>query len=322
MKGLLFAMLPAVLVCAAHAAPPIRVMILDGESAGPYHNWRLTTPVLKEELEETGLFHVSVVTAPPSAEGFSNFHPKWSDYQAIVMNYDAPDWPPNLRAQFQKYVSDGGGLVIVHAADNAFPSWPAYNLMIGIGGWRGRNETAGPYWYYKDGKLVSDSSPGLAGSHGLRLPFQVVTRAPEHPIMKGLPPVWMHVNDELYAALRGPGKNMTVLATAYSDPKNKGTGRDEPMIMVLHYGKGRIFHTTMGHDVFALSCVGFITIFQRGTEWAATGRVTQKVPANFPTANTVSYRVDLAETDPDYLHGASPVVRIEPAAGKAREKTP
>ena len=69
-----------------------------------------------------------------------------------------------------------------------------------------------------------------------------------------------------------------------------------------------IFHTTLGHDVFALSCVGFMTTFQRGTEWVATGRVTQKVPATFPTAKTVSYRVDIAEMDPGFLNGASPVV--------------
>ena len=77
--------------------------------------------------------------------------------------------------------------------------------------------------------------------------------------------------------------------------------------MVLHYGKGRIFHTVMGHDVFALSCVGFITTFQRGTEWAATGKVTQKVPANFPTANSVSYRTDLAAMDPGYNRGLNPL---------------
>ncbi len=203
----------------ASGANPIRVMLLDGQSGGPYHNWQQTTPVLKKELDETGLFQVTVVTAPQG--DFSNFQPEFSKYQVIVMNYDAPEWPANLKTAFEQFVSDGGGLVVVHASDNAFATWPAFNKMIGIGGWRGRNENAGPLWYYRDNKLVSDPAPGNAGAHGARLPFAVTAREPNHPILKGLPPVWMHAPDELYGSLRGPGENMTVLATAHSDPANR-----------------------------------------------------------------------------------------------------
>ena len=100
---------------------------------------------------------------------------------------------------------------------------------------------------------------------------------------------------------------MTVLATAYSDPANNGSGRDEPQLMVLSYGRGRVFHTTLGHDVNAMSSVDFVVTLQRGTEWAATGAVTQKVPASFPTATSVSYRSDLAAMDPGYVKGLNPL---------------
>ena len=188
----------------ADAAPPIKVMLLDGESGGPWHKWQLTTPVLKRQLEDTGLFQVDVVTALPAGGDFSTFKPNFGAYRAVVWNYDAPDerWSAELKATFEQYVTSGGGVVIVHAADNAFPGWPAFNEMIGIGGWRNRDEKAGPRWFMQQGKLVSDPSAGPAGSHGRRVPFLVTTQNATHPIVRGLPKTWMHQGDELYASLR------------------------------------------------------------------------------------------------------------------------
>lgn len=282
-----------------------KVMLLDGESGGPYHKWQLTTPLIKKVLEETGRFEVTVVTAPAATGVLEDFRPDFGSYKAVVFNYDAPDerWPAPLRTAFEQYVSGGGGVVIVHAADNAFSGWKAFNDMIGVGGWRGRTVVSGPYWYYKDDKLVTDPSEGPGASHGRRTPYLVKTRVADHPVMRGLPPMWMHQGDELYAHLRGPGTNMTILATAFADPANNGTGRDEPVLMASSFGKGRIFHTVMGHDVVAMSCVGFVTTLQRATEWVATGAVTQKVPASFPNATTVSYRADLNALDPNFARG-------------------
>jgi hypothetical protein len=290
------------------AAGPIPVMLLDGESGGPYHKWALISPLLKKQLEETGLFRVDIVTAPPVGGDYNSFHPDFRKYAVVVWNYDAPDerWPEALKTSFERYVREGGGFVSVHAADNAFPNWPRFNEMIGVGGWRGRTEKSGPYWYFKDGGLTPDPASGPAGSHGQRTPYQVAVRA-NHPITDGLPKLWMHQGDELYARLRGPGKNVTVLATAYSDPANNGSGHDEPVLMAIGYGQGRVFHTTMGHDINALSSVDFVVTFQRGTEWAATGKVTQKAPPNFPTANSVSYRTDFAAMDPGYKRGLNPL---------------
>jgi type 1 glutamine amidotransferase len=287
------------LVAQGVVAAPIAVMLVDGESAGSYHNWKLTTPVLRKQLEETGLFRVDVVTAPTAGGDLQAFKPEFSKYQVVVLNYDAPDdrWSAEVRKSFEAYMQAGGGLAIVHASDNAFPGWKAFNEMAGIGGWRDRNEQAGPYWYFKDGRLVSDNAPGVAGSHGRRIPFALTVRT-QHPITNGLPATWMHQGDELYARMRGPGRNMTVLATAFSDPANAGTGHDEPQLLVLQYGKGRVFHTTLGHDVAALSSVDFVVTFQRGVEWAATGKVSQQVPRDFPSPAVVSYRADLAAMDP------------------------
>ena len=139
--------------------------------------------------------------------------------------------------------------------------------------------------------MVRDAAPGTAaGSHGPQHAFPIDVRAPEHPVTKGLPQRFMHAPDELYDRLRGPANNVTVLATAYSSPDRRGTGENEPMLMAIGYGQGRVFHTTLGHGAQQLKSVAFIVTYQRGAQWAATGEVTQAVPADFPSQDEPSIR--------------------------------
>jgi hypothetical protein len=290
------------------AAAPLRIMLLTGQSS-KYHDWTKSSPLVKSYLEQTGLFTVDVVTTPPTGADMSGFAPKFSGYAAVVMVYEGAEWPAATKAAFVDYMKNGGGLVSIHDTDNAFPYWPEWNEMIGVGGWGmkadgnigARDATWGPKIRWRDGKVVLDSTTPGNASHPARHDFAVTTRTPDHPIMRGLPVAWMHPNDEIYSHLRGPAKNVTVLATALPDKTKYPTasGENEPMLMTITYGQGRVFHTTLGHvgpkdqpPFKPLVCAGFIVTLQRGTEWAATGNVTQKVPADFPTAEKLSLRAN------------------------------
>jgi uncharacterized protein len=270
---------------------PVPVLFIDGQNN---HDFRATTPHLKKLLEETGLFSVEVATAPAKGGDMSTFKPDFSKYRAIVSNYNGEPWSSETQAAFVRFVREGGGFVSVHAADNSFPQWREYNEMIAVGGWEGRNEKSGPYLRFRDGKWVRDESPGVGGSHGKQHEFLVETRTPDHPILSGLPVRWLHAKDELYDRLRGPAENVTILASALSTKESGGSGEHEPLLMTIQFGKGRVFHTALGHnngkDITSQRCLGFITTFQRGVEWAAMGKVTQKLPADFPSESQVRLR--------------------------------
>jgi type 1 glutamine amidotransferase len=270
------------------AEPSLKALIVDGQNN--HGNWPATSQMMKKYLEETGLFTVDIATTAPKGTDPS-FKPDFAKYDLVVSNYNGADWPKETQAKFVDFVRSGGGLAVIHAADNAFGNWKEYNEMIGLGGWGSRNEKSGPYVYLSaDGKTVRDESPGGGGHHGQQHDFQIIVRDADHPITRDMPREWLHVKDELYDKLRGPGDNMHILATAYADPAKGGTGRNEPMIFTVDYGKGRVFHTPMGHANESQECVGFITTFQRGCEWAATGKVTTKIPADFPSADKTSLR--------------------------------
>ena len=291
------------------AEEKLKALIIDGQNN---HNaWPKTTAMMKKYLEDSGRFTVDIQRTQftwkggallkefplndgktyddlPQPKPDPDFKPDFKNYDVVINNFgwNAAPWPDETNQAFDAFVKDGGGLVIIHAADNSFGDWQAYNRMIGLGGWGGRNEKSGPYVYIDEaGATIRDTTPGNGGSHGPQHEFKIVIRNPDHPITKGLPRTWLHAKDELYQKLRGPADNMTILATAYADKDLRGTGRNEPMMMAIDYGKGRVYHTPMGHADYSVQCVGFITTLLRGAEWAATGKVTlTEIPADFPTA--------------------------------------
>ena len=291
------------LACAAFAcahrsppapAPAIRVLILDGQNN---HDWRRTTESLRLTLTETGRFAISISTtpekgAPPAA--WQAWRPDFSAFDVVVSNYNGEAWPPQVQADFVGFIERGGGAVMVHAANNPFPDWPAFNQMIGLG-WRKADQGDRITVDDATGALLrTPRGQGPNSGHGPSHLFQLKVRRPDHPIMQGLPAVWLHGKDQLSHGQRGPGANMIVLDSAFSALDRGGTGAHEPMTWIIPYGRGRVVTTLMGHqwrdqaDSDALDCIGFRTVFTRSVEWAATQRVTIPVPANFPSATALS----------------------------------
>lgn len=272
----------------AQGAEKIKLLLITGQNN---HDWRRTSPMLSSMLTDTGRFDVTVTTTPlPKAtpSDWNAWRPDFSQYQALVLDYNGEDWPAPVKQSFEAYVRGGGGVLNIHAANNPFTGWTAFEEMTGL---LWRPKTAGPSIYLdENGKPVTiPAGEGSDASHGERHDFVVTMRDAEHPIAAGIPVRWMHGFDELYHAQRGPAKNLHILASAYSDPAKKGTGRHELVLWWIPYGKGRVVTFLLGHlwegqkELDALRCVGFRTIVQRAAEWAAVQKVTIPVPGNFPT---------------------------------------
>ncbi|HYT87440.1 MAG TPA: ThuA domain-containing protein [Gemmataceae bacterium] len=263
MRGLLMGTLAALLLTAgasqAVGEKAIKVLIITGDHG---HNWRQTTPFLKELLQKAG--HQVDVTESPGKELTAD---TLARYDVLLLNYRntpkgakenaASVWSDANKQAFTDAVKGGKGLVVYHHASSAFTGGSEFEKefeKVIAGGWRKQ------------------------GFHGKMHEF-VVTVRKQHPITAGMTE-FKHGRDELYQnSLILPGSE--VLVTAYSDaakdPKN--TGKHEPMVWVASYGKGRVYHNALGHDVEAMqSSDGFKALLVRGVEWAATGRVTTPVP--------------------------------------------
>lgn len=283
------------------AAPPkkLSVLIVDGINN---HDWRTGTSVIREVLAATGRFTVDVSTTPPAgapASAWDGWRPDFRRYDAVVNNFNGghkPDgvrWPRRVETALDEYLRDGGGLVVFHAANNAFLEWPEYNEMIGLG-WRDISFGPGLVLDEDERVVVVPAGEGFPPGHGPRHDFQMTMVDPRHPITAGLPKHWMHPAEQLTHGQHAPRNprhgaiedELRIVTCAWS----KDSKRREPMDWVRRWGHGRIYTTMLGHawrneDNPNVRCAGFRTMLARGVEWAASGEVTIPVPSEFPSAD-------------------------------------
>jgi len=223
----------------AEAAPKkprtTRVLIITGQDH-PAHKWRQTAPLLAKMLREDPRLQVDVDENPQSLAS-----PNLHEYDAVVlhfMNWKVPAPGPKARENLRKFVADGKGMMMVHFACGAFQDWPEFRNL------------AGRVW-----------DPKKRG-HDPRGPFRVDITDLNHPVTRGLKA--FQTDDELYTCVVGD-RPIDVLATA----RSKVDGKEYPMAFAFSYGKGRVFHCLLGHDVKALSFPAVSQLFRRGCAWSA-----------------------------------------------------
>jgi type 1 glutamine amidotransferase len=286
---------------AAADEPKIRVLIVDGCSN---HDWRLTTRAIRAILEPTGLFDVAVSTSPPSAAspGWDEWRPKFRDYDVVIQTYNdlgggAP-WPAEVRADFEAWVHDGGGVYVWHAGNNAFPDWPAYSQMIGLG-WRKKNQGVALRIDDEEKIVRIPLGEGSDTNHGARFDALVVLLG-DHPIHEGMPRRWKAANIEVYNYPRGPAEDVEVLSYANDEARTK---MNWPIEWTVNFGKGRVYTSTLGHvwkgDVQPVTVrdAAVQTLLTRALQWLAKRPVTFPVPSDFPSENATSVRGELKLPD-------------------------
>ena len=282
----------------------IKVLIIDGYSN---HDWRYTTEVIKSLLIHSGFCEIDISTAPTNnSPGYLKWDPDFSQYDVVVQNVNSlgngNSWPEKVRANFENYMKNGGGMYVFHSANNSFAEWAEYNKMIGLG-WRSPSQ--GDAIEIVGNKMVRiPAGTGQGTNHGARLDL-VVKTLKDHPINHGFPAEWKTPDIELYTYARGPAENMDVLSYTYDEK----TGKNWPVDWVVSYGKGRVYNATFGHlwhDIRmpqSIRCVGFQTTFLRAIQWLAKRKVTVKVPDNFPTKTEISLNpVELVYAEKDGWH--------------------
>jgi len=234
---------------------PKKIAVLTGASE---HDWQRASKLCGQILEETGHFEVCYYDNPSL---FLSHRDGIKDFDLFVVIYNGLRWGQLAEDNFIEAVKNGCGVVILHSTNNGFKGWSEFESLCALM-WR------------RETQIINGNTYRVGTGHGTYHNFDIVLTDLNHPITQGLPKILQNHPDELYHNLKHMhDAPYHVIATAYSSPEQGGTGKHEPVVFVRNYGKGRIFHTTLGHTwpgepPDSLQSTAFKLLLVRGSKWA------------------------------------------------------
>ncbi len=171
---------------------------------------------------------------------------------SLIIQLDFPPytWPKEAENAFVKYIDEGrGGWIGFHHATllgefDGYPMWQWFSDFMG--GIRFKNYIAP----LADGTVIVEDK--------------------EHPVMEGVPSVFVVPDDEWYTYDRSPRPNVHVLANVDEQsytPASEIKMGDHPVVWVNEAKGARNVYFQIGHSRKLYETEAFVTMFRNAIDW-------------------------------------------------------
>ena len=216
---------------ASSSVTPLKGLFLTG---GGYHDYKKLAPHLTASLSQilnahfTTSYDLNVLTNAQFAD----------PYDVVVYDVCFDEAPDALLDNAIQAARNGKPSVMIHCAVHAFrrsAKVREWETCCGL-----RSKVHDPYG-----------------------PFAVVKLDPEDPITKFFPAEWKTPGDELYQMISIDPQSHPLLSA--KSPKD---GREHIVGWTYQFGRGRVFATTLGHDMKTAGSPDYLRLLANGLLWS------------------------------------------------------